>query len=234
MDLASEPMPVFVGLRYVLHSLRPRDWCRHPQTEHVTEICSVSTCIASGPKIWFEGFGKGVHWSSEDSIATLVLMDAAEQAELVELGVLGANECYAKDQLSLCAYRIFPSKFTRAASPVALESSQLFAAEYALPLPEPDWSRFERLGYDVVQLTPIQLLDVEGVSRAGNSLAQPSYGCSPLSCNGLACHHPVNRYCLLDSHDAAFEAAQVFGREEPEPGPFVIVEVLRQYVKSEG
>jgi hypothetical protein len=61
-------------------------------------------------------------------------------------------------------------------------------------------------------------------------LQRSGYGCSPLSCNYLAPFFPVNRYGLLDAIDAAFQIAQTFGREEPEPGPFVIIEVLRRRV----
>jgi len=117
-------------------------------------------------------------------------LDATSQAELIELGVLSPCECYTDDQLCLCAYRIFPLTFTNAASPSVLEARQLFVTEYALPLLEPDWTNFERLGYDVVQFKPIRLLDLDGARRAERHLTSPSYGCSPLSCNGLAVFYP--------------------------------------------
>ncbi len=44
MEIASYPVPVFIGLRRKARRPRPRDWCNHSQTEHVTEICSASNC----------------------------------------------------------------------------------------------------------------------------------------------------------------------------------------------
>lgn len=226
MEIANHPTPVFVGLRFKARQPRPRDWCDHPQAEHVVEICSVSDCIVGGPGIWISGFAMGVHWTTEASIAPWIAMDAARQEELIELNLLSIEECYQADQLRLCAYRVFPWTFTRAASPALLESRQLFVADYNLPLPEPDWTEFERFGYDVVQFEPIRLLDLDGASPAEHSMATGGYGCSPLSCNGLACDYPVNRYCLLDDIDTAFQVGLTFGHEEPEPAPYVIVEVL--------
>jgi|694.fasta_scaffold77609_3 hypothetical protein len=228
MEFASYPVPVFIGLRLKVRRPRPRDWCNHSQTEHVTEIYSASNCIAGGPIIWYDSSALGVHWTVAESIAPWFQLDATSQAELIELGVLSPCECYTDDQLCLCAYRIFPLTFTNAASPSVLEARQLFVTEYALPLLEPDWTNFERLGYDVVQFKPIRLLDLDGARRAERHLTSPSYGCSPLSCNGLAVFYPVNRYCLLDDIDTAFQVGWKIGREEPEPGPYVIVEVLRR------
>ena len=37
----------------------------------------------------------------------------------------------------------------------------------------------------------------------------------------------VNRFCLLATLDEAISFAQRCAREEPEPGPFYVVEVLR-------
>ena len=47
-----------------------------------------------------------------------------------------------------------------------------------------------------------------------------------LSCNGMAESIPVNEFRLLDDLQAALAAAQRFGVEQPEPGPYVVVEVL--------
>jgi hypothetical protein len=52
------------------------------------------------------------------------------------------------------------------------------------------------------------------------------FGRSPLSCNGMAEEISVNEFCLIDGLDAAVAAARRFGVEQPEPGPYVIVEVL--------
>lgn len=52
------------------------------------------------------------------------------------------------------------------------------------------------------------------------------FGCSPLSCNGMAEEISVNEFCLIDDLETALAAARRFGVEQPEPGPYVIVEVL--------
>jgi hypothetical protein len=38
---------------------------------------------------------------------------------------------------------------------------------------------------------------------------------------------PVNRFCLLGTLDEAIAFAERCAREEPEPGPFYVLEVLR-------
>ena len=52
------------------------------------------------------------------------------------------------------------------------------------------------------------------------------FGCSPLSCNGMAESVAVNDFCLVDDIKTALAAARRFGIQQPEPGPYVIVEVL--------
>jgi hypothetical protein len=52
------------------------------------------------------------------------------------------------------------------------------------------------------------------------------FGCSPLSCNGLASEYPVNAHCLLDDLGEAFAAAERFSIEKPEPGKYIVAEVL--------
>jgi len=69
------------------------------------------------------------------------------------------------------------------------------------------------LGYDVVSKQGANYMDFE---------------CSPLSCCGLAGEVPVNRYCLLDDFGTALRVAQRWDREEPEPGPYYVVQVLRR------
>ena len=234
MAIANYPVPVFIGLRPKARRQRPSDWCKDPKTEHVTEICSVSNCIAVGPTIWISGFVDSIHWTAEENIAVWTSVDADRKAELLELNVLDIYDEYPSDQFCLCAYRVFPWIFTERSSPKDIEARQLFAKDYSLPLKEPSWTGFERLGYDVVQFRPTQLLDLDGLSRAKDATLTPSYGCSPLSCNGLAYLYPVNRYCLLDNIEAAYEAGIAFGRDEPEPGPYVVVEVLRRLASADG
>ena len=232
MEITNRPAPVYIGLRRKARCPRPPTWCDHPQAEQVVEICSVSNCIAGGPEILCDTCYNSVYWTDEKSIDawSWTALDLAEQAILRE----ACNDLCTADQLDLCAYRVFPWRFGRDASPVVLEPRQLFAEDYALPLPAPDWADFERLGYDVVQFEPARLLDRDGGRRSDTSLASFGYGCSPLSCNGLACEYPVNRCCLFDEIGAAYEAGLAFGREEPEPAPYAIVEVLRQRGRAGG
>jgi hypothetical protein len=72
---------------------------------------------------------------------------------------------------------------------------------------------FRSLGFDVVSKS-----------------ASDSFECSPLSCNSVALEVAVNRHCLVDGLDAAEELARRFSVEEPEPGPYYVVEVLRASV----
>ncbi len=224
MDKTSYPAPTFIGLRRKERRAPPAGWCNTLQTEHVVEICSVSNCIAGAPDIWLDGFGERIYWTTEKSIDAWTSTNAARQSELQSCCI----DFLPEERLCLYAFRAFPWMFARAAPPVLLEPRQLFAAGYALPLHEPEWSDYERLGYDVVQFEPIRLLDLDGDSRAESSLTSVSYGCSPLSCNGLACDYPVNSSCLLEDVETAFQAGLAFGREEPEPAPYVIIEVLRR------
>ena len=88
------------------------------------------------------------------------------------------------------------------------------ATRKPLQLPElsvsPMPATFELLGFDVVSKS-----------------ASDFFECSPLSCCNLASEFPVNRYCLLETRDAAEAAAEQFAREEPEPGPYYIFQVWR-------
>jgi len=105
-------------------------------------------------------------------------------------------------KLSLFAYRLLPHRFAQGrAEPFAAPQ---FPVE---PLPQD----FVLLGFDAV-------------SRSVSAF----FECSPLSCNGLAAEVPVNRYCLVDTLAEAAALAERCSREEPEPGPYYVVEVLRQ------
>jgi hypothetical protein len=86
----------------------------------------------------------------------------------------------------------------------------------ALPPEVPDLARFTRLGYDVTEYLSRLLVWT---------------GCSPLSpyCNGMYSEVSalVNRHCLVEDLAAAYDLAVLFGVWQPEPGPYVIVEVWR-------
>jgi hypothetical protein len=78
------------------------------------------------------------------------------------------------------------------------------------PLPD----SFRSLGFDVVS------------KHAGAGFV--FFECSPLSCNGMAAEVPVNSCCLIESLDAAVAVALRFSQEQPEPGDYYVVEVLRE------
>jgi hypothetical protein len=72
---------------------------------------------------------------------------------------------------------------------------------------------YEGLGFDVVAL----------------SNAVMGFGCSPLSCNGLAASERVNRFCLVDELDRALELAKRFSAPGAghEPDTYYVVKVAR-------
>ncbi len=106
------------------------------------------------------------------------------------------------DAFRIYAYRLLPILFrARNQEPLDLPGMTV------QPLP----ASFVSLGFDVV-------------SRSVGT----AFECSPLSCNGMATQFEVNEYCLVSSPEVALELARWFANEEPEPGPYVVVEVLRR------
>lgn len=106
------------------------------------------------------------------------------------------------DTFRLYAYRLLPILFrARAEEPLDLPRLTV----------QPPPETFVFLGFDVVS---------RSVGMA--------FECSPLSCNGMATQFEVNEYCLVSSPESALELARWFADEEPEPGPYVVVEVLRR------
>jgi hypothetical protein len=85
---------------------------------------------------------------------------------------------------------------------------------------QPKQARLESLGFDVVSL--------ELATPDGGPYDYLPFSCAPLSCNSMGSEYGVNRWCLLDNIEGALSAAADFGAEQPEPGPFVVVEVLRR------
>ena len=116
----------------------------------------------------------------------------------------------SRSEFKLCAYSILPLIFDTSGTEKAVTIDQLFPTDMPeLPSAMPP---YQRLGYDVVER------DV--------ATGMLGFGCSPLSCNGMAESVPVNEFCLIDDLETAVVAARRFGVEQPEPGPYVIVEVL--------
>lgn len=73
-------------------------------------------------------------------------------------------------------------------------------------------SDFQRVGFDAVSME---------TGTAG-------FGHSPLSCNNMAQEIRANEDCLLDDLDVAKRTANAFSRGHVEPGPYFVVEVLRE------
>jgi hypothetical protein len=218
---------VFLGLCPKFRRARPHDWCVRPETEHVVEICSVSHCIAYGPPLAIDSAdlcNSPLYWATERGVCEWLLPES-EWAFPGEEAPAGP--------LYLYAFRAVPLEFRGRGTPRHLEPQHFFAGDYSIPLLEPDLSGYQRLGYDVVEFRPCRLLDLEVHDRAENSRLCPGAGHSPLSCNGLACNYPVNPFCLLDEMDLALRVARAFGEEQPEPGSYVIVEVLRRCLESD-
>jgi hypothetical protein len=152
----------------------------------VFEICSVSNCVAEVPV------------ASTDAPRTFFDSSRA------------AREAVATPErrYEIFGYRVWPIGYDEDGE----HDSR--APRNALPR-EPDLSRWERVGYDVV---------------ATDDCPDDYYmWCSPLSCNSAARNHEVNRYCLMDSLDAAIDVAREFADRDStvEPGPYFVVEVLR-------
>jgi hypothetical protein len=110
----------------------------------------------------------------------------------------------------LYAYRAFPLVFDTSGLPEQVSPDEMFFTDLPPLPPEPNLSQYEHLGYDIVQYA-----------------GYLNYGCSPLSCNGMASEYPTNQFCLLDSLETAYQAAIAFGIDQPEPGSYIIMEILR-------
>jgi hypothetical protein len=150
---------------------------------HVTEICSVSDCVATSPSGWID------HWLHNEWGFFNTLTDA-------QLVVPSGS-----DGFTVFAYRLLPVEFAGG------QTKRLAIGDLRVEsLP----SGFSSLGFDVV-----------------NKTGSAFFECSPLSCNGMANEVPVNRYCLVERFVAAVAQADRFSRDEPEPGPYFVLEVLR-------
>jgi len=107
----------------------------------------------------------------------------------------------ATGEFQVLAYRLLPVRFRKGhADPIEVSASGI------TPLPP----SFRPLGFDVV-------------SRSTSD----GFECSPLSCNLMALEVTVNRHCLVDGLEVARELASRFSVEEPEPGSYYVIEVLR-------
>jgi hypothetical protein len=198
-DSSARKLPRAVFLGYCAKRHGPIDECH--DWGGVAEVCSASGCIAGRPPDWFADPFKPPSLNRAGCTNT-----AAAARERVPEPERPAYRIFA--------YRAIPAVFGKVGTiPEVVAVEALFAAYgwlAELP-PEQDLSGFDRLGFDVVQYADAL-----------------NWGCSPLSCNYLYPHHAVNRYCLIDTVEGAVEAARSFAQKEPEPGPYIILEVFRE------
>jgi hypothetical protein len=126
------------------------------------------------------------------------------------------NECWAFNTQEL-AWSVVPAErradfqlYAYKMFPVGFEHGRRTDREFPKLDVEPLPPSFVRIGYDAV-------------SRDQT----PMFECSPLSCNGLAEDHTVNRYCLVDTEEAALQLALECSISEPEPGAYFVIKVWR-------
>ncbi len=107
-----------------------------------------------------------------------------------------------RSQFELHAYRMLPAVFNKGErQPVELPKMEVES-------PQQD---FESVGFDAVACS-----------------CGSGFECSPLSCNSMADEIETNEHCLLRTLAFAEEIALRFSLEEPEPGPYYVVEILRR------
>ncbi len=103
-------------------------------------------------------------------------------------------------EFDLFAYGLIPIRFA-AEGETVITAADLPSLAGTPPAVLPCSADFELLGYDCVQTEWHRTV--------------VGFGCSPLSCNGLAQEIAVNRHCLIDGLDDALAAARRFAREQP-------------------
>jgi hypothetical protein len=117
------------------------------------------------------------------------------------------------DSYALYAFEILPLRFSKGGTSELTIDHPLDRDQHLFePVnPEPLSSGFLPLGFDV----------------ASNTVT-PFFECSPLSCNNMAASVVVNRHCLIDELSMARSIALRFSLEEPEPGDYFVLQVLRR------
>lgn len=144
-------------------------------------------------------------------------MNMALHYDAPQEAVDAARRCGA-EEFEVHATRLWPMIFDGALVEIFTLHLQHFDKTPSAPKAD---NHCESLGFDVVSVSTAEFVGPE------KSCDYLPFNCAPLSCNGMATEHAVNRWCLLENFDQAVSAAQAFAKDEPEPGPYVIVEVLR-------
>lgn len=174
------------------------DWLKVP---HVTAIRSAARCISKGPENWIEFWTHNKMW-----LYSTVSSAIAVVPELL------------RPEFELHAFRMLDELFDENETgrfPLALDDIE--------PLP----SDFTSVGFDVVSIYRIQGCEPDGRPSLDSPWDGYEFQHSPLSCNSMAKKYSVNEHCLFDTLPEALSAARDFSRDEPEPGPYLVVEVCR-------
>lgn len=197
----TNPTLIFVGYRLQgpMHPAVPE------MPPHVQEICSASQCIRGLPD------GSELSW---DGFCGLQLHTTVEYARRVLPPEIAL-------QLPVMAFRVLSMLFQKGNRIEPLDPRLLFGNE-SPAFPANPVDHFESLGFDAVSFSPFRL----ATKQYAACLGMLSH--SPLTCNEMANEFVVNRYCLFDHIEDAINAATTFSRDEPEPGPYLVVEVLRR------
>ena len=192
---------------------QPPAWFRVPG---VVEICSANRARIQLPKNWYhqQRHNALLHFDSQECAWTVlqddILIKLERDASLDPPWRVEFSRLPCQ-KFDLYAYKVFPVRFVE---------GQQCPWELAIPQAVAVPSDYQRLGYDVV-------------SWSGKSY----FGCCPLFCHDAAANQEVNRYCLLEEVEAAFELAASCsaGDWKPghyccpkEPGPYCVVEVWRK------
>jgi hypothetical protein len=193
------------GLRFLGYGVRrtdvPTGWGAFAHAG-VDEICSVADCIAKRPDAWVQrwDFNRACCYDTEASA----------------LAAAGGESGFR-----VLAYALVPVRLNENSEEVSVDVDAVLTQ--GLPdLPTaPIANGFIALGCDVVSR------EGPGLTQSANSVML-DFGHSPLSCNALAGEVGVNRYCLIDDVEASLRLAQQWDRDEPEPGPYYVVQVLRR------
>ncbi len=110
------------------------------------------------------------------------------------------------------------------ATPEESKTSDIYAYKmYPIEFDEGSISEFPVFASISEDLTDFSLLGYDAANRF-----EKYFDCSPLSCNAGAEHFEVNRYCLFETYEYAYESTLIISQGGYEPGPYYIFEVYRK------
>ncbi|MBT9556054.1 MAG: hypothetical protein IV100_08505 [Myxococcales bacterium] len=115
------------------------------------------------------------------------------------------------------AFAMYPALFST--SGVTTVSVDTVVGATLAKVESPITHGFVFLGYDVLAVHAFASVQPQGHQTA------VAWSCSPLFCNLMAAEIQTNIYALIGNWNDAVSAAERFGKEEPEPGPYVIIGV---------